>query len=88
MGQNLAGTMNTMMSGINQPVQQPMTPPPVPTVLYNVAVNGQATGPYDLATLKQMVMGGQFNAYSLVWTAGMSDWVQAGMVEELKGLFG
>lgn len=87
MGQNLAGTMNTMMSGINQPVQQPMTPPPVPAVLYNVAVNGQATGPYDLATLKQMVINGQFNAYSLVWTTGMPDWIQAGMVEDLKGLF-
>lgn len=87
MGQNLAGTMNTMMSGINKPVQQPMTPPPVPTILYNVAVNGQATGPYDIVALKQMAMNGRFNTSSLVWTAGMNEWIKAGEVDDLKCLF-
>lgn len=86
-GQNIAGTMNNMMSGINQPVQNGMTPPPVPTVTYHLAVNGQATGPFDIATLTQMVTTGQFTASSLVWKAGMSAWVRADSVDELKGLF-
>lgn len=41
-GQNIAGSMNNMMAGMNQPVQNGMTPPPVPGVTYYVAVNGQA----------------------------------------------
>lgn len=83
-GQNIAGSMNNMMSGINQPVQASMTPPPVPTVAYNVAVNGKATGPYDLATLKQMAIAGQIVGSSLVWKAGMPTWAALETIDELK----
>ena len=86
-GQNIAGSMNNMMAGMNQPVQNGMTPPPVPGVTYYVVVNGQATGPYDLSTLKQMITTGQFTAESLVWKAGMSEWVKAGIVDDIKRLF-
>ena len=48
MGQNIAGVMNNAMSGVNQPVQPGVVPPPITTVAYHVAVNGQAAGPYDL----------------------------------------
>ena len=85
-GQNIAGSMNNIMSGMNQPVQNNMTPPPVPTVTYNVAVNGQATGPFDLATLQQMAIAGQFTGSSLVWKAGMPAWVAAETVDELKAV--
>lgn len=86
-GQNIAGSMNNMMSGINQPVQPGATPPPVPTTAYNVAVNGQATGPFDLNLLKQMAIAGQFTKENLVWKTGMIEWQKAGDVDELKGVF-
>lgn len=86
-GQNIAGAMNGMLSGMGQTVQGGATPPPVPTVAYNVAVNGQATGPYVLNVLQQMAMAGQFTADSLVWKAGMADWMRADSIDELKGLF-
>ena len=86
-GQNIAGSMNNMMAGMNQPVQNGMTPPPVPGVSYYVAVNGQATGPYDLSTLKQMKTTGQFTSESLVWKAGMAEWVKAEAVDDMKQLF-
>ena len=86
-GQNIASSMNNMMSGINQPIQPSTTPPPIPTVAYHVAVNGQATGPFDLNALTQMVTAGQFTIGSMVWKAGMSEWKQAGSVNELKDLF-
>lgn len=86
-GQNIAGTMNNMMSGINQPIQGAITPPPVPTVVYHLAVNGQPTGPFDIGTLSQMASAGQITAESLVWKNGMAEWVKAGAVDELKGLF-
>ena len=83
-GQNIAGSMNNMMSGINQPVQVGIVPPPVPTIAYNVVVNGQATGPFDLVTLQQMAIAGQFVGSSLVWKAGMSAWAPAETIDELK----
>ena len=86
-GQNIAGSMNNMMSGLNQTMQNGVTPPPVPVVMYNVAVNGQSTGPYDLNTLQQMANAGQFLASNLVWKAGMSEWVKAETVDELKAMF-
>lgn len=86
-GQNMAGIMNNAMSGINQPVQSSVTPPPVPIATYHIAVNGQATGPYDINTLRQMSSTGQFSAESLVWKPGMSEWVKAETIDELKPMF-
>lgn len=86
-GQNIAGTMNSMMGGVNQAAQPPVVPPPIPTVSYHVAVNGQAAGPFELSILTQMASAGQLTADSLVWKNGMAQWIKAGTVGELKGLF-
>lgn len=86
-GQNIAGAMNNMMGGMGQPAQPGMVPPPIPTVAYHVAVNGQDTGSFDLSTLAQMVSNGQFTADSLVWKSGMAQWAKAGAIDELKNLF-
>ena len=82
-GQNIAGTMNNALNGGGVAV-----PPPVPTVAYFVAVDGNATGPFDLNALKQMVAAGSLVADTLVWEKGMTEWQKAGTVEEVKALFG
>lgn len=86
-GQNIAGAMNNMMGGINQQTTPGAVPPPIPAVAYHVAVNGQATGPFDISVLTQMVAAGQLTADSLVWKNGMAQWAKAGTVDELKNLF-
>lgn len=87
-GQNMVSMLNTAMPGANQQVQPTATtPPPIPISSYNVAVNGQATGPFDIYTLQQMAQQGQFGKNSLVWKAGMPQWVKAETVEELNALF-
>ena len=86
-GQNIAGAMNNMMGGINQQTTPGAVPPPIPTVAYHIAVNGQATGPFDLSVLAQMATAGQLTADSLVWKNGMAQWAKAGTVDELKNLF-
>lgn len=85
-GQNIAGAMNNMMGGINQP-QAGVTPPPIPLPMYYMVVNGQATGPFDMNALAQMAAAGSLLAGSLVWKAGMPAWAKADTVDELKGLF-
>ena len=85
-GQNIAGAMNGMMSGMNQPPQVGTVPPPIPATAYHVAVNGQATGPFDITTMKQMIASGQLASGSLVWKSGMHEWATADTVDEIKGL--
>lgn len=42
---------------------------------------------FDLNVLQQMATSGQFNADSLVWKNGMSEWGKAGTIDELKSMF-
>lgn len=88
-GQNVAGNINTVMAGVyQQPQSQEQTaPPPIPNVAYNVAVNGQPTGPFDLQTLSSMIQSGQLTKDSLVWKSGMSTWAKAGEVTDIAPLF-
>ena len=94
-GGQVAGMMNNAMQDMNQKI------PPVPNSpsgreaasapavsQYNVAVNGQTTGPFDLNTLAQMARNSQLTPQSLVWKHGMTAWASAGTVQELAGLFG
>lgn len=85
-GQNIAGTMNNMMSGTNAQPLPGAVPPPIPATTYHVAVKDQATGPFDMATLKQMAATGQITSDSLVWKAGMAQWEKIGTIEELKSV--
>lgn len=86
-GQNLAGTMNNMMTGMTQTVPENVTPPPINKTLYNVAIDGKPTGPFDESALEHMIKTGQLNKDSLVWTSGMSKWEKACEIESLRVLF-
>ena len=86
-GQNIAGTMNGMMSDINQQPTMGTVPPPIPTISYHIAVNGQAAGPYDMNILSAMVQSGRLTTATLVWKNGMATWSRADAVDELKSLF-
>lgn len=88
MGQQMAGMMNSMgqqmQTGMNQQTQ---TPPPMPTVQYYVAVNGQQIGPFNMQQLQQLVQNGRLNKQTYVWKQGMAGWELAGNVQELASLF-
>lgn len=86
-GQNIAGAMNNMMSGINQQTATSSVPPPIPVTAYHVAINGQSAGPFDISVLTQMAGAGQFTTESLVWKNGMTQWEKAGEIDELKNVF-
>ena len=82
-GQNIAATMGNALSG----TPSVATPPPVPTVVYNVAKDGQAIGPYSVEALKEMALRGEVSPDTLVWRQGMQAWVKANTVAELSGIF-
>jgi membrane protease subunit (stomatin/prohibitin family) len=86
LGQGMAGMVGNMMQA--GPGMPGMTPPPPPVVQYNIAVNGQTTGPFNLQQLAQMAQSGQFTRDSMVWKQGMENWAAAGSVQELSSVFG
>jgi membrane protease subunit (stomatin/prohibitin family) len=92
MGMGMGFAMaNQMGQAMNVPAQQPQAaaPPPLPqTSQYHIAINGQQSGPFDLAALKQYVQNGQLTRDTLVWSQGMANWQAAGEVAELTSLFG
>ena len=74
------------------PISGPGMPPPppqpaVPQIQLMMFVGGQQYGPYDYATCKQFVQGGQLNQQTMVWMQGMPAWTPAGQVPELQSLF-
>ncbi len=82
-GQSIAGTMNSAMSGMGQQ-QTDSTPPPIPETAYNVAADGKSTGPYNISTLSQMAQSGIIDAKTLVWKPGMSNWASISDIPELS----
>ncbi len=69
------------------PIQSTMTSPPLNNVMYHVTVNGQATGPFDMNILSQIVIQGTLAKDTLVWKQGMQNWNKVGSFEELSNLF-
>ena len=60
------------------------TPPPLPQMQWHLAVNGVQQGVYDTASLLLMLSQGKINTNSLVWKAGMPQWLPISQVSELN----
>ena len=84
MGNQMANMANISGQGIQQ---QMMAPPPMPQIQYNVSVNGQSLGPFNMSQLQGMVAQGQLTSSTHVWKAGMANWEVASNVAELAPLF-
>ena len=65
------------------------TPQPMPSsVVWYVSLNGQQSPPLQLPQLQQYIQSGHVHAGTMVWKAGMSNWLPAYQVPELASLFG
>jgi len=64
-------------------------PPPIPVSAqqFYIAIDGQASGPFNMTQLQEHVTGGSLTLQSLVWSPDMSDWRTAGDVDGLSSLF-
>lgn len=84
-GMGMGKIVTNVMSDATQQINTP--PPPPPVVQFFTAVNGQQNGPFGLDQLPLMVQNGTLKRETLVWKAGMANWVQASTVAELASLF-
>lgn len=85
-GQNMAGMFNNMNQGLNNN-QQGITPPPIPTILYHMALQNGQTAQYDINGMKSNIANGTLTKDTLVWKQGMANWVKASEVPEINLLF-
>ena len=67
----------------SQPTVQ--APPPPPS--WHIAENGAANGPFTAPQIVEAISSGRVTRETLVWMAGMADWVAAGQVPQLASLF-
>lgn len=87
-GRNIAGAMDSMMGNTPAGISGSPVPPPIPQqVRFHVAINGAATGPFDLITLSSMVASKSLTPESLVWQEGMTNWMPAKTVPAIAALF-
>lgn len=87
-GRNIAGAMDNMMGNTPAGISGSPVPPPIPRQdRFHVAVNGAATGPFDLITLSSMVASKSLTSESLVWQEGMTTWMPAKTVPAIAALF-
>lgn len=79
---------NRMATGFGNAPAAGMAPPPLADTAWHVAVNGQSQGPYNTAQLADGARAGQLTSATLVWSPQLGNWMAAGQVPALAGLFG
>lgn len=60
--------------------------PPVPGIMWSIAVDGQTYGPYDKDTLTMMFRSGRVHSGTYLWRPGMDNWQPLAAIPELAGL--
>ncbi len=87
-GFGLGGALGQVARDSIQTNPQSVAPPPLPQeVTFYLYVNGQQWPNVGLAQIRNMVAQNMVTRDTLVWKAGMANWVPAGTVPELAGLF-
>jgi membrane protease subunit (stomatin/prohibitin family) len=90
LGMGMGFAMAQRMAQMNAaPVAQPVAaPPPVPnSATWYAAIGGQSSGPHTLQQIQTAVQSGQVDRSTLVWCAGMSNWLPAGEVPQTAAFF-
>lgn len=65
----------------------PPMPQSAPQVQMYFHLAGQNYGPYDYATCKTLSQNKQITEQTMAWQQGMANWIPAGQIPELAGLF-
>lgn len=93
MGEGMGLGMGFAMA--NRMVQSPgmqapgatAAPPPPPTSVWHVAMNGQTSGPFDDQQIVGAIQRGELAPTTHVWTPALGGWTQAGQVPQLAAFF-
>ncbi len=76
---------NRMASGMAT-APAPMAPPPIPSSVFHIAVNGASQGPFTLDAVKQSIANGQITSDTLMWSPSLTGWTPAAQIPAVAGL--
>ena len=89
MGAAMSGAMGGQTaSGPSAPASGATPPPPPAPTVYHVSKDGQTTGPFTLAELKEQAQAGDLTRDTFVWNESMDGWKRAAEVDAVRGVFG
>ncbi len=77
MGQQAAGPWGAPPAAAPAAAAPPPPPPPPAATVWHIAENGATKGPFDEASLAQMVSSGMLTRATMVWTNGQDGWKAA-----------
>ena len=86
MGMGVGSGMSNMASQMLN--TNPVTPPPLPQEThYHIYLNGQQLSGMTLQNITLFIRNGMMNSSTLVWKAGLPQWVNASQIPEIAALF-
>ena len=88
MGMAVAAGVPSMVGRGAGPMAAPAAEMPPPPPSWHIAEDGAAAGPFSAPQLVEAISSGRIAPETLVWMAGMPEWVAASQVPQLAGLFG
>lgn len=87
MGVAMGHRMAQALAGGSAPTAPGASPPPLPTAQqWYVGIDGAQQGPFDATQLRALAAAGRLTAATLVWTAGMANWLAAGQVPDVAAV--
>ena len=85
-GMGVGSSMSNMASQMLN--TNPVAPPPLPQeTQYHIYLNGQQLSGMTLQNITLFIRNGMMNSSTLVWKAGLSQWVNASQIPEIAALF-
>lgn len=85
-GMGVGSGMSSMASQIIN--TNPVAPPPLPQeTQYHIYLNGQQLSGMTLQNITLFIRNGMMNSSTLVWKAGLPQWVNASQIPEIAALF-
>ena len=86
LGMAVASGVPSMVGGGQGPMSPtPQAPPPPPS--WHIAENGSSVGPFTAPQMVELISSGRVRPDTLAWVAGMPEWLPAGQVPQLAGVF-
>lgn len=86
MGMGVGSSMSNMASQMLN--TNPVAPPPLPQeTQYHIYLNGQQLSGMTLQNITLFIRNGMMNSSTLVWKAGLPQWVNASQIPEIAALF-
>ncbi len=85
-GMGVGSSMSNMASQMLN--TNPVAPPPLPQeTQYHIYLNGQQLSGMTLQNITLFIRNGMMNSSTLVWKAGLPQWVNASQIPEIAALF-